>query len=131
MPYSKERRMEYDKEHYKNNREKKLKYEREIGTPRRTKRRRELKSDLVKYKGGKCEHCNVSYPYDGVYEFHHPDPNKKDYEISLALDRKVPYLRSRENLLKEIDKCLMLCANCHRMEHARLKGELDEQRSST
>ena len=126
MAYSKEVRREYDLEYYKNNREKKLKYEREIGTPRRTKRRQKLKADLVKYKGGKCEHCSVSYPYDGVYEFHHPDPTKKDFEIGLALDRKIPYLRTRENLLKEIDKCLMLCANCHRIEHARLKGDLDE-----
>jgi len=123
MAYS---RREYDLEYYKKNREKKLKYEREIGTPRRTQRRQKLKADLVKYKGGKCEHCSVSYTYDGVYEFHHPDPTKKDFEIGLALDRKIPYLRTRENLLKEIDKCLMLCANCHRIEHARLRGDLDE-----
>jgi len=127
MPYSsKERKREYDKENYKKNREKRKKYEREIGTPKRKKRRRELKSDLVKYKGGKCEHCNVAYPYNGVYDFHHIDPNKKDFEISLALDGKIASLRPRENLLKEIDRCLMLCANCHRIEHAKLRGDLDD-----
>lgn len=62
----------------------------------------------------KCSRCG----YDknpAALEFHHPDKNK-DSEIAKLASR---YLspKQREKLLKEIDKCELLCANCHREEH--------------
>ena len=57
--------------------------------------------------------------------------NSSTFLSSDSLDRNVDELFNSKEILKELDKCLMLCANCHRIEHARLRGELDEQGNST
>lgn len=65
--------------------------------------------DAIAYKGGKCEKCGYD-KYRGALEFHHKDPTQKD-----------PYgLRAynSDRLFAEVDKCLLLCANCHREIHA-------------
>jgi len=46
-------------------------------------------------------------------DFHHKDPNTKDFNISNAISRR----SSVENLDKEIAKCIVLCANHHRIRH--------------
>jgi len=72
------------------------------------KRRLELKFKAIQYKGGKCEKCN----YIGsiaCYDFHHKDPTQKSFSISHK-----PHTRSWDRIKLEIDKCLLLCANCHR-----------------
>lgn len=76
-------------------------------------RRRELKEKAVAYKGGKCESCG----YDkctAALEFHHRDPNQKDFQVSSG--RTISWDRAR----LELDKCVLLCSNCHREEHYRL-----------
>ena len=77
------------------------------------KRRKELKLKAILYKGGKCERCNYSKCYDAL-DFHHLDPNTKEFGISKV---STP---SWDRLKKEVDKCILLCANCHREEHAKL-----------
>lgn len=47
-----------------------------------------------------------------VLDFHHRDPLTKEYNIS-SLIRK----GSKKNILKEIEKCDVLCSNCHRDLH--------------
>lgn len=79
-------------------------------------RGRDLKIQAVKLKGGKCENCGYNH-YIGALEFHHLDPSEK--EISFSKSR-----RSFENLKAELEKCVLLCSNCHREEHAKLKGLL-------
>jgi hypothetical protein len=74
---------------------------------------RDNKCKAVEYKGGKCEHCGYD-KCNSALEFHHKDPNEKD--ISLAKYRKVGI----ESFKPELDKCILLCANCHREEHYRL-----------
>ena len=81
-------------------------------------RQRRFKQKCVEYKGGKCERCGYN-KYYGVLEFHHKDSNEKDFAIS-----KARLTAFNENVKKELDKCLCLCANCHREEHARTKGIL-------
>jgi hypothetical protein len=74
--------------------------------------------DAINYKGGKCEHCGYD-KYHGALEFHHKDPKIKDpksFRPGLAKAR----------FLAEVDKCLLLCANCHREEHARIRGKVAE-----
>ncbi len=44
-------------------------------------------------------------------EFHHIDPLKKDFNISQFRTT------SFESIKKELDKCDLLCANCHREIH--------------
>lgn len=75
-----------------------------------TARLQENKLKAVRYKGGICYDCKVSYP-PYVYDFHHLDPSIKEDNLS-ALLRK-----SFENTLEELDKCIMICANCHRERH--------------
>ena len=48
-------------------------------------------------------------------EFHHLDPDKKDFDIAQAMSYEWPW----DKVLAEIRKCVCLCANCHRKVHAR------------
>ena len=136
MPYkTKEQDREHSRQYYAANREKVLirtsKYAKEHRVDRnryRRKQTRNKKAKLVASRGGKCEHCQQSFIHPCVYDFHHIDPTVKEFGIGFALTRtSIPI----EDLLKELDKCLMLCANCHRIEHVRLRGDLDEQGNST
>lgn len=75
--------------------------------------RHAIKQQLVRYKGGKCELCG----YDkclGALQFHHLDPNKKDFNPSKEYNRGAPDM---DKLKQEIDKCQLLCANCHSEVH--------------
>ena len=78
------------------------------------KRREVLKLKAIKYKGGKCCICGYNNCVNAL-EFHHMDPNEKDFGI--ASDG---YTRSWENVKEELDKCVLLCANHHREVHAGL-----------
>ena len=69
------------------------------------------KRDLVDYKGGKCERCGGEY-HENVYDFHHYDPEQKQFTVSQS-----NFQRSWENITAEADKCFLLCANCHREVH--------------
>jgi hypothetical protein len=73
-------------------------------------RQRERKREFVDYKGGKCESCG----YDrclGSLQFHHRDPNCKDPNWKLLKSR------SLANAKEELDKCDLLCSNCHGEHH--------------
>jgi 5-methylcytosine-specific restriction endonuclease McrA len=80
-------------------------------------RQQRLKQAAVDYKGGRCSHCGYSR-YIGSLEFHHIDPLRKDFNLAAA------HCTTFEKIKSELDKCIILCANCHREEHARLKGLL-------
>ena len=67
----------------------------------------------VEYKGGACTSCGYN-KYTGALEFHHLDPSKKDVAISRFKGVGI------ERLKAELDKCVLLCANCHRETHAGL-----------
>jgi hypothetical protein len=72
-------------------------------------RRRKLKEMAVEYKGGKCQNPNCGYDrYVGALEFHHPNGDK---EFGIA---SKGYTISWERIKQEIDKCVMVCSNCHR-----------------
>lgn len=72
-------------------------------------KRRVLREQAVAYKGGKCEICGYAKCL-GALEFHHPDPLNKEFNIS---DR----ITSFGVIQAELDKCHILCANCHREVH--------------
>ena len=71
------------------------------------KRRRKIKLMSIEYKGGKCQICGYS-KYPGALDLHHIN-GKKSFGIS---DKG--YTRSWERTKKELDKCILVCANCHR-----------------
>ncbi len=58
-----------------------------------------------------CKNCGFNHP--GALDFHHRDPSSKDGVIAEMVANK----RSKEAILKEIEKCDVLCANCHRIHH--------------
>ena len=70
-----------------------------------------LKIKAIAYMGGNCERCGYDHYY-GALEFHHLDPNEKDYDWDSLKKRKW------DTITSELDKCIMLCANCHREVHA-------------
>lgn len=66
----------------------------------------------IDYKGGECEVCGYS-THPSALEFHHLDPEIKSFEIGVSKNTI-----SKEILAEELDKCALLCANCHREVHA-------------
>ena len=75
--------------------------------------RRAIKIQLVKYKGGKCEKCGYNKCMNAL-QFHHQNQKEKDFNISNYACSK--YL-DLDKLYEEVDKCILLCANCHAEEH--------------
>ena len=75
--------------------------------------RRNRKVQAVAYLGGKCIKCGYTKSVAAL-DFHHRDPTKKDFGISSGAGR------SWEKLRVELDKCDLLCANCHREVHEEL-----------
>jgi hypothetical protein len=77
------------------------------------KRRQRVKVLLVAYKGGVCERPGCGYTgHPGVFDFHHRDPDLKEFAIA-----QKGHSIAFERLKKEVDKCWLLCANCHREKH--------------
>jgi len=74
-------------------------------------RTRNLKSQMVEYKGGCCVRCGYK-KYQGALEFHHIDPNEKDFNPS-----RLKNYSFNERLKNELDKCILVCSNCHREIH--------------
>lgn len=75
--------------------------------------REQLKNWLIEYKkNSHCNICNENHP--ACLEFHHKNPKEKEYNISNVIYKKNLLL---EELKKEIKKCVVLCANCHRKLH--------------
>tara|TARA_Y100000034_G_C6851095_1_gene386144 strand:+ start:740 stop:1150 length:411 start_codon:yes stop_codon:yes gene_type:complete len=66
---------------------------------------RELKSTLV------CSECGEDHP--ATIDFHHIDPQEKEINIC----HTVAQGWSPQRIEKEIAKCKILCANCHRILH--------------
>lgn len=75
------------------------------------KRRKKLRELAREYRGGKCEICGYSKSQRAL-SFHHKDPKKKSFGISMK-----GLTRSWEKIRLEIDKCILLCANCHMEVH--------------
>ncbi len=73
--------------------------------------RRRTKRKLIEYKGGKCEVCGYNKNCPGAYDFHHLDPTKKNFNISRNMTKSI------EMLKHEVDKCKLLCKNCHAETH--------------
>lgn len=118
-----EEKKAYSKEYYQRHKDYWRTYNRRNPELRRSNLNRLKKSyghnNKVKgilMKGGKCSICGIEY--DGangsIFDFHHEDPNEKDTNIA-------PLLRSKElseELIKELNKCILVCSNCHRKIHS-------------
>lgn len=70
-----------------------------------------------KRQGIKCERCGYDKGLWGL-AFHHRDPNQKEFSIDKNRGK------NKEELYKELDKCDVLCHNCHAEVHAEMRDEL-------
>lgn len=75
-------------------------------------RRRRLKELAIKRKGGKCIFCGYC-KCNAALDFHHVDESEKEFNLSLR-----GLTRSWKKIKQEINKCILVCANCHREIHA-------------
>lgn len=74
-----------------------------------------IKEQCVAYKGGKCENCGYNR-FIGALDFHHKNPSQKEFNICRRRSCNI------EKLKPELDKCKLLCSNCHREEHGISNG---------
>lgn len=79
-----------------------------------SKRRKELKQKAIVLKGGSCQKCGYNKCVDAL-QFHHRNPSEKEFSISANR-----HVISWEKLKIELEKCDLLCANCHAEEHFKL-----------
>ena len=79
-----------------------------------TRARQKKKFQALEYRGGmKCSRCGFDEPIPDVYDLHHRDPGEKDPNWNKMKTNNWPF----ERLKEELDKCDVLCANCHRTVH--------------
>ena len=78
------------------------------------RRRQKIKQKAVEYKGGECEICGYNKCLAAL-QFHHMDDKQKDVHISHR-----GHSRSWERVKSEIDKCILVCANCHAEIHSKM-----------
>lgn len=80
----------------------------------RFRRRQEYKNIL----GCKCQICGYNRCMDALH-FHHKDPSQKRFEIPDALFGRQQGKFSEKEIVEEIQKCILLCANCHHEIHSK------------
>jgi len=68
-----------------------------------------LKIQAIEYKGGKCK-CGYNKCHNAL-QFHHRDPTNKDSDWRYLRKRSWDFIKT------ELDKCDLLCANCHAEVH--------------
>lgn len=76
-----------------------------------TQQRRAVKRQLLKVKGGKCQKCGYDKCVEAL-EFHHIDHTEKEFELKCSSG-----IRPMYEYYKELEKCILVCANCHREIH--------------
>lgn len=85
--------------------------------------RRKIKARAIAYKGGACNSCGYA-KCPAALQFHHLDPTRKDFQIS-------GNAKAWEKIVVELDKTVMVCANCHfelhheESERQRVQQELE------
>ncbi|UCC94729.1 MAG: hypothetical protein JSW40_07925 [Candidatus Omnitrophota bacterium] len=91
------------------------------------KRRKKIREMALEYKGGRCERCGYDRCVEAL-EFHHASSSEKDFSVSSR-----GYTRSWKRVKEELNKCALLCANCHREIHAQVSsscGKLQVEKAS-
>ena len=108
MPYKdplkkKEKQRGYSKKHYENNMDKIKAATKKSNITFKTKWK-EFKATLS------CLECGADHP--AVLDFHHIDPEMKNASVHTLVKAK-----SYKKALEEVEQCIVLCANCHRVYH--------------
>jgi hypothetical protein len=74
-------------------------------------RRLKFKQNCVDYKGTSCIKCGYNKNLTAL-EFHHKNPKDKEITPSKMMNKSWDFIKT------ELDKCILLCSNCHREEHS-------------
>ena len=74
-----------------------------------------IKIGLIHDKGDKCKNCGTGFNgiNSCIFDLHHRNPAEKDFNLNLNFINQY----RKELILKEAEKCDLLCSNCHRLEH--------------
>jgi hypothetical protein len=75
---------------------------------------RKNKALAIAYKGGACHDCNAIV-HQAAFEFHHIDKDDKRKDPCQLI--QTGHNGLTESAKAELDKCVLLCANCHRIRH--------------
>lgn len=70
------------------------------------------KREYMKLLGNACADCGFT-GHSASFDFHHRDASKKEFQIASRL------LCDPKAVRRELKKCILLCANCHRVRHAK------------
>jgi len=81
----------------------------EYWAKKKRERTRRKKEKIVEQKGGKCIKCGYKKSIAGL-DFHHVS-GEKESNIAKLMSKPI------KEIEKELKKCILLCANCHRIEH--------------
>lgn len=81
-------------------------------------RQQKIKKEAVEYKGGECVGCGYNRCLS-VLDFHHLNPAEKDFRVSLRKGTLDAVVKA------ELDKCVLVCSNCHREIHAGVRTIVD------
>ena len=76
------------------------------------RRRAGMKAKCIEYKGGRCILCGYD-KCERALVFHHRDPTTKKFQICSG------HSRSWDSVKAELEKCDLLCANCHAEQHSK------------
>lgn len=88
---------------------------------RRKSKRLAYRISAAEYKNNECEICGLKRnTIDDleIFDFHHKDKSNKSFELSDNIESK-----NWDIVKQELDKCVMLCANCHRKQHLYIRNE--------
>jgi len=80
--------------------------------PEKKKEREARKQILLDMRGGRCSICGYD-KCSAALDFHHIDPTQKEFRLSKNV-------LINDTVIAEVNKCVILCANCHREYHAGL-----------
>ena len=75
------------------------------------RRKKELANFVISLKQKPCMDCGIIYPYY-VIDFDHRDKDKKIASVNRMTS---VHMYSKTKILEEIEKCDLVCANCHRI----------------
>lgn len=70
-----------------------------------------IKIRAIEHKGTNCTHYGIAYPYPAM-QFHHRNPSEKDAQWGKLR------LMAWEKIVAELEKCDLVCANCHALIHS-------------
>ena len=104
------------------NRDKSFSYCKLCESKRVKNRQREFKQKCVDYLGGKCSNCGYDKCLSAL-DFHHTDPSNKKFGIASYSKARNCWKINSSEIMSELDKCILLCSNCHREKHDSLNTE--------